>query len=193
MRVNPFYRILILSYSASVFAEGVLLPIYAVFVQKIGGDILDASGAMATFLIAQGLFTITAHRLHWVNQHRMIVMIGGWAIWVGGIAMYLVAKSVPILFLTQIFVALGNALADPIFDQELANHTDIKSQEFEWGFFEGSRDLVQGVAAIIGGLIASFFGFRVLIFTMVVFATLSLLLILSYVSRAKPVAALPEA
>src|SRR6185436_10419563 len=97
MRVNPFYKILILSYSASVFAEGVLLPIYAVFVQKIGGDILDAAGAMAVFLIAQGLFTITAHRLSWINQHRIPVMIVGWLIWVSGIAMYLIASSVPIL------------------------------------------------------------------------------------------------
>jgi len=185
MRVNPFYKILILSYSASVFAEGVLLPIYAVFVQKIGGDILDASGAMAVFLVAQGIFTITAHRLRWINRNNIPVMITGWIIWVGGIAMYLIAKSVPILFLTQIFVALGNALADPIFDQELANHTDTTSQEFEWGFFEGSRDVVQGVAAITGGLIASLFGFRVLIYTMIIFAAASFLLIVRYVSKTR--------
>lgn len=185
MRVNRFYKILILSYSASVFAEGVLLPIYAIFVQKIGGTILDASGAMAVFLVTQGVFTIVAHRLRWINRNRISVLISGWLIWVCGIAMYLIVSSVPVLFLTQIFVALGNALADPIFDQELANHTDKKSQEFEWGFFEGSRDVVQGFAAIAGGVVASFLGFRALIYTMVLFATVSLLLILTYVSKAK--------
>lgn len=189
MKINPLYRILILSYSASVFAEGVLLPIYAVFVQGIGGDILDASGAMATFLISQGLFTIIAHRLPWINRNRIPVMIGGWIIWVGGIAMYLIASTVPVLFITQIFIALGNALADPIFDTELANHTDRTSQEFEWGFFEGSRDIVQGLAAIFGGIIAAVFGFRVLIYTMILFATISLVYILSYVSKTRKLSA----
>ena len=91
------------------------------------------------------------------------------------------------LFVTQILTALGNALADPIFDQELANHTDKQSQEFEWGFFEGSIDIVQGVAAIVGGLLASLFGFRVLIYAMVASATLSLVLILYYIVKMKAI------
>lgn len=183
MRVNTLYKILITSYSFSIFSEAVILPIYAVFVQGIGGDILDASGAMAVFLISQGLFTIIAHRISWIHRHRIPVMICGWVVWVFGIAMYLVVSNVMTLFLTQIFIAMGNAIADPIFDEELANHTDQKNQEFEWGFFEGSQSIIQGVAALVGGLIVSFFSFRVLIFVMVVTATISLMLIILYYSK----------
>lgn len=190
MKVNTLYKVLLISYTTSIFSEGILLPIYTVFVQKIGGDILDASGAMAAFLITQGVFTILAHRFKWINQRRIPVMIFGWIIWVCGIAMYLIISSVWMLFVTQILTALGNALADPIFEQELANHTDKRNQEFEWGLFEGSIDLVQGAAAIIGGLLASFFGFRVLIYAMVASATLSLILILYYIQKIKIVRAL---
>jgi len=40
------------------------------------------------------------------------------------------------LFLTQILVAMGNAIADPIFDKELADHTDKNNKLFERGLWE---------------------------------------------------------
>lgn len=183
MRVNTLYKILITSYSFSIFSEAVILPIYAVFVQGIGGDILDASGAMAIFLITQGVLTILVHRLRWINQHRIPVMIFGWAIWVLGIAMYLMVSSVVTLFITQIFTAIGSAIADPIFDQELARHTDHTNEEFEWGFFEGSVAVIQGLAALVGGLVVVFFSFEILIYLMIVTATISLCLIIFYYSK----------
>jgi hypothetical protein len=35
------------------------------------------------------------------------------------------------LFITQVFIAMGNAIADPIFDKELADHTDKDNKLFE--------------------------------------------------------------
>lgn len=183
MRINTLFKILVTSYSFSVFSEAVILPIYAVFVQGIGGDLLDASGAMAVFLITQGLFTIVTHRISWIHQYRIPVMICGWALWVFGIAMYLTVSNVATLFMTQVFIALGAAIADPIFDEELSRHMDHKNEEFEWGFFEGSQSIIQGVAALVGGLIVSFFSFKILIYVMVATATISLGLILFYYSR----------
>ncbi|MBI2484591.1 MFS transporter [Candidatus Uhrbacteria bacterium] len=183
MRTNLLYKILITGYSFSIFSEAVILPIYAVFVQGIGGDILDAAGAMAVFLITQGLFTIVTHRFFWVHRHSIPVMVGGWAVWVSGIAMYLMVSNVLTLFIAQIFIALGNAIADPIFDKELARHTDHKNEEFEWGVFEGSQSIIQGVAAVIGGLIVSLFSFQVLIYLMVATATVSLGMIIFYYSK----------
>jgi len=185
MRINFLYKLLVTSYGFSMFSEGIILPIYAVFVQGIGGDILDASGAMAIFLITEGLVTIIVHRLGWVNRHRLKVMTVGWAIWTLGIGVYLLISSVLMLFLAQVLTAIGNALADPIFDQELANHTDKKSEEFEWGFWEGSNSLIQGIAVLIGGLLVAAFSFHALIFAMVGAATISLILIIVYTSYNK--------
>ena len=164
----------------SIFSEGIILPIYAIFVQKIGGDVLDAGLAMGIFLISQGVFSILFHKIIRSDKKRILFMSIGWFIWVLGIASYLIISNVWMLFLTQILTSLGNAIADPIFDQELAHHTDKKNEEFEWGFFEGSANLVSGVAAILGGLVVSAWGFNILIFGMVGTATLSLLLIIFY-------------
>lgn len=158
-----------------------MLPIYAIFVQKIGGDILDAGYAMGIFMITQGLFTMLVHRVRWKDTQRTWMLGGGWLIWVGGVVTYLFISSVFVLFLTQIIMAIGSAIADPVFDEELVTHTDKKSEELEWGLFEGSKDLVEGLAAIMGALIVKFFGFEVLIYTMIASATVSWIGIMVYI------------
>ena len=175
---NHFYRILVAAYSLSTFSEGILMPIYAVFVQKIGGSILDASGAVATFFIVMGLAEIAIFRKKFSHRYRLHLMVGGWVVWLLGIATYLIIRSVPILFLAQILTALGNAIADPAFDAELAERTDQGIQEYEWGAFEASKDIFQGIAALVGGLVVFAFGFHVLVFCMVGSATVSFFLIL---------------
>lgn len=157
------------------------MPIYAIFVQKIGGDILDATGAIATFLIVSGAATIVIHRFKWSEKHRTKLMVFGWLIWVLGIAGYLLISSTLTLFAAQILVALGNAIANPAFDAELDDHTDEEIKSYEWGVFEALQDIFNGIAAIVGGLIATFFGFKVLIIVMVIMATISFAMILYYV------------
>ncbi|HTR18748.1 MAG TPA: MFS transporter [Candidatus Paceibacterota bacterium] len=181
-QVNFLYKVLVSAFTLSMFAEGVILPIYAIFVQKIGGNILDAGNAMGIFLITQGVFTVIVHRFRWSPRGRVFLMIVGWAIWLGGIAMYLLISNVLMLFVTQIVTAAGNAIADPAFDQELADHTDKNLKEYEWGVWEGSKDLINGFAAIMGAFIAGVFGFRTLILTMILTATLSFIVILWYVN-----------
>ena len=108
-KINSLYRLLLSAYSISMFSEWVLLPIYAVFVQNIGGDVLDASWAMAVFLISQGAFTIIMQRLKRTYKHHITMMIIWWAIWLIGIALYLAVSSTRMLFITQVFIAMGNA------------------------------------------------------------------------------------
>lgn len=181
MKPNPLYRILVSSYGLSTFSEGIILPIYAIFVQRIGGDILDASGAIAVFLIVSGVATILIHRLQWSKKHRTRLMVYGWLVWVIGIAGYFVISSTLTLFATQVLIALGNAIANPAFDAELDDHTDEALKSYEWGLFEALQDIFSGIAAIIGGVVALLFGFKTLIFIMVVAASLSFLMILYYV------------
>lgn len=181
MKPNFLYRILVSSYGLSTFSEGIIMPIYAIFVQRIGGDILDASGAIAVFLIVSGIATILIHRQKWSQKNRIRLMVYGWLIWVIGIAGYFLISSTLTLFATQILIALGNSIANPAFDAELDDHTDEDIKSYEWGLFEALQDIFSGIAAIIGGVIATFFGFQMLILFMVLAATLSFLLILYYV------------
>lgn len=180
MKMNIYYKILVASYSLSTFSEGILLPIYAIFVQKIGGGILDAAGAVATYFILQGVVEILIHKTKWSQRRRMQLMTWGWLLWLLGIGSYLLISSVPMLFLAQILTALGNAVANPAFDAELAEKTDKSISSYEYSVYEGLQDIFQGIAAILGGLVATQFGFHSLIITMIVTATISFLLIVHY-------------
>ena len=183
MNINPLYKILISSYTLSTFSEGILMPIYAVFVQKIGGDILDASSAIAVFFITQGIFTMLIHRLKWSDKNRTFLLIAGWAIWVLGVFSYLFVSSLLILFLAQVLTALGNAMADPIFYRELSDNTDRRHKTFEWGFFEGIQTVFDGLAALVGGLVVTLWGFHFLILAMTIAASFSLITILFYLYK----------
>jgi predicted MFS family arabinose efflux permease len=181
--INSGYKLLMASYGMSLFSEWIILPIYAIFVQRIWWDILDASWAMATFLITQWIFTIIIQRLKRTKKHRIALLVWWWAIWVIGISLYITISSTLMLFITQILTALGNAIADPIFDEELSNNTDPKNKLFERWLFEGMQDIVNGVAALIWWIIVVTYWFKSLIFIMIWMATLSLISIIIYVKR----------
>ncbi|NCN87139.1 MFS transporter [archaeon] len=169
----------------STFSEGIILPIYAIFVQKIGGDILDAGLALGIFLMFEGIFTYFIHTKKRNHDKKIKIMISGWFVWLIGILIYLVISSKWTLFLAQIFLALGNALADPIYDEEFASNTNKNSSEKQWGLFEGGISFTQGLSAMVGGIIASIFGFEILIYTMAITATISFILILYYFRRVR--------
>lgn len=180
---NVYYQLLVSSYSLSTFSEAVLIPIYAVFVQKVGGDILDAAGAIATFYIVCGLGEIFIHRTSWSQKHRLSLMFWGWLVWLAGIVFFLFISNIFTLFLAQVLTALGNAIADPAYDAELAEHTDSEERDSQYGYYEGIQDIFQGVAALIGGLVAFAYGFKLLIILMIITATISFILSIMYVKK----------
>jgi MFS transporter len=113
--------------------------------------------------------------------------MGGWMVWLLGITLYLVISNIWTLLSAQVLTAIGSAIADPIVEEEIAIHTDKGAEEFEWGFFNGSNDIVSGVAAILGGLVVTFYSFRVLIYLMITTAAISFMLISWYVAKVQKV------
>jgi MFS family permease len=182
---NVYYQLLVSAYSLSTFSEAILVPIYAVFVQKVGGDILDAAGAIATFYVVCGLGEIFIHRTTWSKNHRLALMFWGWFIWLGGVVSFLFISNIATLFLAQILTALGNAIANPAYDAELAEHTDNASREKQYGYYEGIQDIFQGIAALVGGVLAFAYGFKLLIVVMILTATVSFGLSAVYLRKIK--------
>lgn len=183
MNVNSTFKYLTISYTLSTFSEGIMMPIYAIYVQKIGGDILDASAAIGIFLLVSGLITYLIHRRKWSEKNRSTLLLLGWIIWLIGIGSYLYVYNIISLFYTQVLLALGNAIADPAFDAEFSINLDKNIVLFEWGIFDSMKDIVSGLAAIFGGLIAITWGFKALILTMIASASISLIIILLYLYK----------
>ena len=63
MRLNAAQRLLLLASCCWFFGEGLLGPLFAVYAEKVGGDLLDITGAWATFLITSGVLYIVFGKL----------------------------------------------------------------------------------------------------------------------------------
>jgi drug/metabolite transporter (DMT)-like permease len=74
--MNRTIKTLLATDSLFVLAAGMLGPIYAIFVERIGGDILEAGGAYAAFSLASGIliFLISKWEDHVRHQEKLVVI-----------------------------------------------------------------------------------------------------------------------
>lgn len=184
-KIDYNFKLLIFSYGLSTFSEGIILPVYAFFVQNIGGGILETSGAISIFLIVSGLTTLIVQRVNWCQNNSIFLLILGWFLWLIGIGSYFIISNLFTLISAQILIAIGNAIADPAFDVELVLNSRKRSTFYRWGIFEASQDIFNGIASFLGGLIVVLKGFIFMISLMTFTATISFVLIVLYYFKIK--------
>lgn len=179
-----YLKLLITAYSFSTFSQGILGPIYAFYVQKIGGGILETSYALAIFSIVTGLVTLLIYNTKTSEKYHVEFLCIGWLLWLISVIMYFFVKNVLMLFLTESLSALGSALSNPAYDAEYSKqitHNVAKG----WALQEGITTIFYGLACLTGGFIANSFGFPILMLLMTFLSTISFLLILYYVFETK--------
>ena len=170
---KKFLGILLISGLLYNFSIGLFGPIYALFVKEIGGNILAASGAWATFAIVNGVVVLVSGRLSDKIFNKKWMIFCGFTIVALGTLGYLFVAIPLHLFLVQALLGFGIALVDPSWDA-LYGKTVIKGKEASlWSNWEGGQLIAMGISAIIGGFIAYSFGFRTLFLIMFVFNCLA--------------------
>lgn len=179
-----YINLLIASYSISTFSQGILAPIYAFFVLKIGGGILETSIAVALFSIVTGVSTILIYRTKASKTYQKEFLCFGWFLWVISVSMYFFVTNIYTLLATEILSALGSAISNPAYDAEYSKQT-IDNLSGGWAIHEGVSTIFYGLACLCSGFIASQFGFPMLILFMTILASISFFMILQYVYNAK--------
>ena len=158
-------KILLLS-DAFYLASGALLgPIYAVFVNKIGGDIIEAGGSFAVFMLTAGFVVFLLAIWEDKSKHKKKFVIAGYGIGVIGTAGYFFVNSSAVLFIVQALLGLSVALA--------------------WGEWEAVDYLALGIGAITGAFIAEKLGFQALFFMMLVMTMFSFVTSLFLIKKEK--------
>lgn len=167
-------RILLLSDALFLLSGGFLGPIYALFVKQIGGDLLDASSAFALFMLTAGGVVFLLALWEDKIKHQRIFVIAGYGISMIGTAGYLLVNSTLSLFIVEILLGLAVALKDPAYD-DLFSLAGKRHLTLAWGEWEAVDYLALGGGAFAGGLIAEFFGFQTLLWSMLVLSVFSFL------------------
>lgn len=172
---NRALRILLFTNALVLIAAAMLGPIYALFVEKVGGDLLDASLTGGVFALAAGVTTLVAGRYSdKLRMERIIILIGYFLMGVGFL-LYIVVNSTFSLLLVQALLGFAGAFYSPSFDALYSRHICICKAGREWGMWEAMNYFTAAIGAVVGGFIVSWFGFNAL------FALMALLCFVSVI------------
>jgi MFS family permease len=163
---NRALRVLLITNGLVLLAGAMLGPIYALFVNKIGGDLLDASLTGSFFALAAGLTTLVAGRFADKNKREGLIVGLGYLIMGIGFLLYLFVNSIWFLFGVQVLIGFAEAFYSPAFDSLYSKHSTKTKLGREWGAWESINYFSIAVGGIIGGIIANSFGFNAIFIIM---------------------------
>jgi len=167
-RFNRALIILITSNTAMVFVIGLLTPFYAVFVQKIGGNIASAGFSWAVFSIVAGVLTLLFAKWQLKVKEQELLLALGYLIRGLVFLSYAFMGSIAQLIFTQVLWGVGAALGTPAFDAVYSAHTSKEDSIVQWGQWEGIAAIATGLAAIVGGILIQEVGYSVVFIGMAV-------------------------
>lgn len=165
MRNNLALKVLFISNSIYMFAALLLGPLYAVYVQRIGGGILLVSISTAVFYVSSTLFLLYMARCGDKVKEKELLLAGSYVI--RGLAFLglIFVNSALTLILLQALFGLGDALGTPIFSTLFARHTNKKEEVMEYSDWTLVANLMMALGTIVGGFVVSGLGFNFLFVT----------------------------
>lgn len=173
MSMKPQERILLWGANIWYLGEGMLGPLFAVFTERVGGDILEISWAWATYLIVTGLLVIFVGKYIDGRFDPAKIMVAGYALNAVATFGYLLVSSPWHLFIVQAALGVANALATPTWDTLYARHGGRRHGTLIWGLAVGDASSITGIALLIGGFLVVEFSFSTLFITMGCIQTLA--------------------
>src|SRR3989338_2669815 len=174
---NRALRVLLITNALILIASYMLGPIYALFVEGFGGDLLDASFAGAAFALSAGITSLLSGRFSDKVRRPELVVVLGYVLIGVGYFLYIFVNSIWFLLLCQIIIGLGEATYSPAFDAVYSKHLTENKIGREWAAWESMNYFSAAAGAIVGGLIAVNFGFDTLFIIMAVLCLFSALYI----------------
>jgi len=163
---NKPIRIMLATNGLILIATAMIGPIYAIFVEKIGGSLLDASYAFGVYAVAAGTVTLISGKYADKFKENELIIIFGYL--VIGLAFwgYMLVNSIWSLLIVEAIIGFGEAVYSPAFDAIYSKHLDGHKSGREWGAWESINYYTTAIGALIGGVLVTFFGFNAMFIAM---------------------------
>ncbi|MFA6252208.1 MAG: MFS transporter [Candidatus Paceibacterota bacterium] len=163
---NKQIKILLMTNGTILAATAMLGPIYARFVEKIGGSILDTSYAFCTYAFAAAITTLISGRYVDRLKENELVLVCGYIVMGLSFFGYMFVDSIWSLLLVQVLIGFGEAIYAPAFDALYSKHLDGRQAGREWGAWESIYYFMVSFGAITGGFLVVTFGFNAMFIIM---------------------------
>ncbi len=159
MKNNLALRSLFVANSIFVFALVLFGPLFAVYVQKMGGGVMMISIATAVSLLSTTLFLMFVARFGDRVERKEDLLVIAYLIRAIGFLAYPLVKDITWLMVLIVWLGAGEALGTPAFNVLFARHVDKKNEISEYADWHVVQNLIMALATILGGLFVSNFGF----------------------------------
>lgn len=157
---------LVFSAGFIVAASSMIGPIYALMVERIGGDLLDASLTFFIYSIVTSITLFISGKLFDHKRQGKRILILGFLLIGAGYFAYLLVDSIYKLYLVQVLIGIGTAIYSPAWDSMYSSHITKKHEGTQWATWEITNQFTAAVGALIGGVIATQWGFSPLFVVM---------------------------
>ena len=145
------FNLLLLSEIFWTLGVQILGPVYAIFVEGIGGGSLVTVGmAYAACLFATALFSIPFSRLSDKRGRKKIIIFGCLA-YLPIPFLYPFVSNIVQVYILQIWAGISNAISDPVWGALLAEATSKKTRGKQYGILYAISQFAAGFAALLGG------------------------------------------
>ena len=161
--MNHTIKILLISDVFIVTGFGLMSPILAIFFKEdlAGGTIIAAGVASTVFMVVKCLIQLPFSRFvdrQKYDQRFFWLVIGSLLISIVPF-LYIFAKDIYAIYIAQVVYGIGSGLAYPTWVELWTTHLDRRHESFEWSMYSSSVGLGTAAAAVIGAVIAQYFGF----------------------------------
>ncbi len=185
--INKVVRTLVLGDIMFFSAFGLIGPIFAIFVtSQIAGATVATVGFAATInLLTRALLQMPVAR--YIDRHKgekddfKFMVAGSTLISIVPFA-YLFVTTPIHLYLAQIVLGIGGALANPGWYAIFTRHIDKNKEGTEWTLENVGVGLAAATTAAIGGVLAQYFGFHNLFLIVGVLSLVGLIIQMSLYS-----------
>ena len=185
--VNKIVRTLVLGDIMFFSAYGLINPIFAIFItNQIAGATIATAGFAATInLLVRAILQMPIAR--YIDRHKgekddfVLMIVGSTLISVVPFAYFFVSTPLH-LYLAQVVLGLGGALANPGWYAIFTRHIDKNKEGTEWTLENIGVGLAAAGTAAVGGLLAQRFGFNNLFLIVGIISLLGLIIQISLYS-----------
>lgn len=157
--LNKALRILLTMDGLILLAGAMSGPIYALFVEDIGGDLMDASLSGGFFAFAAGITTLVAGKFSDKIKENELIIVFAYALMGLGFLLMTQVQTIGALFAVQALIGFAGATYAPAFDAIYSKNLKRGHAGQCWGAYASVDYFTTGIGAILGGVVVFYFSF----------------------------------
>lgn len=144
------------------YAEGMFTPLYSMFAENIGGDILSISSVYAVYCIVYGILYMVFGKIIDKTNSEDLTLFLGYLINTLTSFYLIFVDSLIELFIVEIILAIALALSTPSWNSLFTKDLQEGHYAESWAVNDGGAFIISGIALFIGGFIVEYGGWALL-------------------------------